>query len=159
MYDEAGPALNALITVAPDAQEQARALDAAYREGGPVGPLHCVPVILKDNVDTADMPTTGGSLALAGDVPPRDATITRLLRESGALVLAKGNLDEWAHGGRSGYSSVNGQSRNPYDLAASPGGSRGGPAAAVAANLGVLSVGTDTLGSIRGPVNVNGLSG
>ncbi len=158
-YEDAGPALNSLITVAPDARQQARALDARYRRRGPVGDLHCVPVVLKDNIDTADMPTTGGSKALAGSVPPQDATITRRLRKAGALVLAKGNLDEWAHGGQAGYSSVNGQTRNPYDLTRSPAGSSGGPGAAVAAEFAVLGVGTDTLGSLRGPINAEQLAG
>ncbi|MDD9205314.1 amidase family protein, partial [Georgenia sp. 10Sc9-8] len=136
---------------------QARALDAAYQDGE-VGELHCIPVVLKDNIDTADMPTTGGSKALAGDVPPEDAVITRELREAGALILGKGNMDEWAHGGMAGYSSVNGQTLNPYDLERSTGGSSGGPAAAVAANFAVLSVGTDTLGSIRSPANAESLA-
>ena len=139
---------------------QARALDVAYRRArGHVGELHCIPVILKDNVETADMPTTGGSKALAGSVPPQDAYITARLRKAGAIILGKGNMDEWAHGGMAGYSSINGQTLNPYDLSRSPAGSSGGPAAAVAANFAVLSVGTDTLGSIRGPVNAESLVG
>ena len=151
--------LNALITVAPDAEAQARVLDAEFRRSrGDVGPLHCIPVVLKDNIETADMPTTGGSLTLAGDVPDQDATITTELREAGAVILAKGNMDEWAHGGLAGYSSVNGQTVNPYDPALSPGGSSGGPAAAVAANFAVLGIGTDTLGSIRGPANQESLA-
>lgn len=158
-YDDSGPELNTLITVAPDALRQAVALDVAYaRRGGPVGDLHCIPVILKDNVDTADMATTAGSRTLDGSVPAADATITARLRDEGAIILAKGNMDEWAHGGAGGYSSQGGQTRNPYDLG-SPGSSSGGPAAAVAANFGILSIGTDTLGSIRGPVNTNGLAG
>ena len=159
-YEDAGPAINSLITLAPDAMAQARALDVAYqRAKGKVGELHCIPVILKDNVETADMPTTGGSKALAGSVPAQDAYLTVRLREAGALILGKGNLDEWAHGGMAGYSSINGQTLNPYDLSRSPAGSSGGPAAAVAANFAVLSVGTDTLGSIRGPVNAESLVG
>ncbi|MBB5786153.1 amidase family protein [Jiangella mangrovi] len=158
-YEDRGPALNTLITVAPDAFQQAVALDRAYaRNRGPVGPLHCIPVVLKDNVDTTDMPTTAGSRTLEGSVPAVDATITARLREAGAIILAKGNMDEWAHGGAGGYSSVNGQTKNPYNLG-SPSGSSGGPAAAVAANFAVLGLGTDTLGSIRGPVSTNGLAG
>jgi amidase len=150
--------LNAFVTVNPDAMAVARARDAQYRRShGEVGPLHCVPVILKDNIETADMPTTGGSLALAGDVPAQDAFVTERLREAGAIIIGKGNLDEWAHGGRAGYSSVNGQTVNPYDPALSTGGSSGGPATAVAANFGVLGIGTDTLGSIRSPANQNSL--
>lgn len=159
-YEDRGPAINSLITVAPDAMAQARALDRKFRSThGKVGPLHCIPVILKDNIDTRDMQTTAGSKALAGSVPGRDAHVTSELRRAGALVLGKGNLDEWAHGGAAGYSSMNGQTRNPYDLTRSPGGSSGGPAAAVAANFAVLSVGTDTLGSIRSPVNAESLVG
>ncbi|MCW2876743.1 MAG: hypothetical protein JWQ95_843 [Sphaerisporangium sp.] len=159
-YEDAGPAINSLITLAPDAMDQARALDAAYRRArGHVGELHCIPVVLKDNIETKDMPTTGGSKALAGSVPPQDADITARLRKSGAVILGKGNMDEWAHGGQAGYSSINGQTKNPYDLSRSPAGSSGGPAAAVAANFAVLSIGTDTLGSIRGPVNAESLVG
>lgn len=159
-YEDAGPAINALITLAPDAMAQARALDVEYRRSkGDVGELHCIPVVLKDNIETADMATTGGSKVLAGSVPAQDAPITSRLRDEGALILGKGNMDEWAHGGKAGYSSVNGQTLNPYDLTRSPAGSSGGPAAAVAANYSVLSVGTDTLGSIRGPVNAESLIG
>lgn len=159
-YEDDGPAINALVTVAADARAQARRLDAAYRGSRrPVGPLHCIPMVLKDNIDTADMPTTAGSKTLAGSVPARDATITARLREAGAVILAKGNLDEWAHGGMAGYSSINGQTRNPYDLTRSPSGSSGGPAAAVAANFAVAGIGTDTLGSLRGPVDAHSLAG
>ncbi|MFD0854606.1 amidase family protein, partial [Actinomadura adrarensis] len=127
-YEDAGPSINSLITLAPDAMAQARARDAEYRRArGKIGELHCIPVILKDNVETRDMPTTGGSKALAGSVPPQDAYITERLRDAGAIILGKGNLDEWAHGGMAGYSSVNGQTRNPYDLDRSPAGSSGGP--------------------------------
>jgi amidase len=159
-YEDAGPAINSLITLAPDAMAQARALDATYRRArGHVGALHCIPAILKDNIETKDMPTTGGSKALAGSVPAQDAYIAARLRKSGAIILGKGNLDEWAHGGKAGYSSINGQTRNPYDLSRSPAGSSGGPAAAVAANFAVLSIGTDTLGSLRGPINAESLAG
>ena len=157
-YDDAGPELNTLISVAPDAMAQARRLDAAYRSRGPVGPLHCIPAILKDNVDTVDMRTTGGSLTLWDDLPTEEAFITTEFREAGALILGKGNMDEWAHGGAGGYSSAGGRTFNPYNLG-SPSGSSGGPAAAVAANFGVIGIGTDTLGSIRGPVGTNNLAG
>jgi len=159
-YEDQGPAINSLITLAPDAMVQARALDRRFRRThGRVGPLHCIPVVLKDNIDTANLPTTAGSKTLLGSVPARDAHVTARLRRAGALILGKGNLDEWAHGGAPGYSSAGGQTRNPYDLTRSPGGSSGGPAAAVAANFTVLSVGTDTLGSIRSPVNAESLVG
>ena len=157
-YDDAGPELNTLISVAPDAMRQARRLDATYRSHGPVGPLHCIPVILKDNIDTLDMFTTGGSLTLWGTFPTEEAFITTELRAAGALILAKGNLDEWAHGGAGGYSSAGGRTYNPYNLG-TPSGSSGGPAAAVAANFGVIGIGSDTLGSIRGPVGTNNLAG
>jgi amidase len=159
-YENQGPAINALISVATDAKMQAKALDAEYRRSrGRVGPLHCIPVVLKDNIDTYDMPTTGGSKTLISPLPPEDATIARNFREDGAIILAKGNMDEWAHGGRAGYSSAGGQTLNPFDLSRSPAGSSGGPAAAIAANFAVLSVGTDTGGSIRGPVNAESLAG
>ncbi|WP_158647921.1 amidase family protein [Nocardioides houyundeii] len=159
-YENQGPAINSLITVAVDAKAQARALDVKYRKSrGKVGPLHCIPVILKDNIDTKDMPTTAGSKTLLSPLPARDSTIARKFREDGALILGKGNLDEWAHGGRAGYSSAGGQTLNPYDLSRSPSGSSGGPAAAIAANFAVLSIGSDTLGSIRGPVNAESLAG
>lgn len=157
-YEDSGPALNSLITVAADARAQAARLDAAYARGGPVGALHCVPMVLKDNVDTTDMQTTAGSKTLAGSVPTQDATLTTKLRAAGAIVLAKGNLDEWAHGGMAGYSSVNGQTYNPYDKSRSTSGSSAGPAAAVAANLAESGIGTDTLGSIRGPADAESLA-
>lgn len=159
-YENQGPAINSLITVATDVRAQAIAKDAEYkRSRGHVGPLHCIPVVLKDNIGTDDMPTTGGSKALAGSIPVTDAHITKSFRDQGAIILGKGNMDEWAHGGLAGYSSMGGQTLNPYDLTRSPAGSSGGPAAAIAANFAVLSVGTDTLGSIRGPVNAESLAG
>ncbi|NHC45076.1 amidase family protein [Motilibacter aurantiacus] len=159
-YEHAGPGINSLVTLAPDLMKQAKALDKQYRKAkGEVGPLHCIPVVLKDNIDTAGIQTTAGSKALLGSVPERDAAITAGLKADGALVLGKGNLDEWAHGGMAGYSSANGQTRNPYGRGLSPAGSSGGPAAAVAANFAVLSVGSDTLGSIRGPVSAESLAG
>ena len=159
-YENQGPAINSLISVAADAKAQAKALDTKYkRQRGRVGPLHCIPVILKDNIDTEDLPTTGGSKTLIAPLPSRDSHIAKAFRDDGAIILGKGNLDEWAHGGRAGYSSAGGQTFNPYDLARSPAGSSGGPAAAIAANFAVLSIGTDTGGSIRGPVNAESLAG
>lgn len=159
-YENQGPAINSLISVAVDAKAQAKALDAKYkRTHGHVGPLHCIPVILKDNIDTKDMPTTGGSKTLISPIPSTDAAIAKKFRDDGAIILGKGNMDEWAHGGRAGYSSAGGQTLNPYDLSRSPAGSSGGPAAAIAANFGVLAVGTDTGGSIRGPVDAESLAG
>jgi amidase len=159
-YENQGPAINSLISVAVDAKAQAKALDQKYqRTHGKVGPLHCIPVVLKDNVDTKDMPTTGGSKTLITPLPTKDSYIAKAFRDDGAIILGKGNMDEWAHGGRAGYSSAGGQTLNPYDLARSPAGSSGGPAAAIAANFAVLSIGTDTGGSIRGPVNAESLAG
>ncbi len=153
--------LNALIAVNPNVLSIAKALDIERQTSGPRSPLHGIPVILKDNFDTFDMPNTGGSLALAGFIPPDDAFIVQKLRNAGAIIFAKGNLDEWAHGGSpgGGYSSVGGQTLNPYNFNRGPSGSSGGPAAAVSANFGVLGFGSDTGGSIRGPVSSNGLVG
>jgi amidase len=153
--------LNAFITVNDNAVDRAAALDEQLAESGPAGPLHGIPVVLKDNYDTSDLPTTGGSLALEGFVPEEDAFLVQQLRNAGAVVLGKGNMDEWAHGGApgGGYSSLGGQTVNPYDTDRGPSGSSGGPAAAVAANLGVIAMGSDTGGSIRGPVADNALIG
>ena len=158
-YDDAGPALNAILTVNERALETAAEMDARYasdRSG--VGPLHCIPVVLKDNFDTADMPTTGGAVTLADAVPPDDAFVVRRLREAGALVVAKANLTELARGGTT-VSSLGGQTRNPYDLTRTPGGSSGGTGAAIAANLGAIGTGTDTGQSIRSPASAGNLVG
>ncbi|MFC5648540.1 amidase family protein [Paenibacillus solisilvae] len=159
--DKAGPHLNSIITVNPHALETAIELDKERKTKGSRGPMHGIPVILKDNYDTADMPTTGGSASLKGTVPVKDAFMVKKLRDAGAIILAKGNLDEWAHGGApgGGYSSVGGQTLNPYKLNRGPSGSSSGPGAAVAANLAAVGMGTDTLGSIRGPVASNALVG
>ena len=160
-YDQQGPSLNSIITVNPNALQRAAALDLERQTVGPRSPLHGIPVILKDNYDTFDLPTTAGSVVLEGSIPPDDAFVVQQLREAGAVVLAKGNMDEWAHGGSpgGGYSSLGGQTLNPYDLSRGPSGSSGGPAAAIAANFGVIGFGTDTGGSIRGPAAANGLVG
>ena len=158
-YDKQGPALNALITVNPLALAEAAAMDAAYRrDRSTVGPLHCVPVVLKDNFDTADLPTTGGSRTLAGSRPARDAFTVRKLRDAGALILAKANLQELAMGGNT-VSSLGGQTRNPYDLTRTPGGSSGGTGAAIAAGLALVGTGSDTGQSIRSPASANNLVG
>ncbi|MGW3628206.1 amidase family protein [Streptomyces sp. NPDC000880] len=158
-YDQAGPRINSYITVSDKALKRAAALDKAFARNGFTGQLHCVPVILKDNIDTADMPTTGGSKTLAGTYPTSNAAVTQRLLDAGAVVLGKGNLDEWAHGGSpgGGYSSMGGQTLNPYDLTRAPAGSSAGPGAAVAANLAAVGMGTDTLGSLRGPAAANDL--
>ena len=158
-YDTRGPALNALIAVNPGALAAADALDAAYRtDRSAVGPLHCVPVVLKDNYDTADLPTTGGSRTLAGSRPRRDAFTVKKLRDAGALILAKANLTELAMGGNT-VSSLGGQTRNPYDLSRTPGGSSGGTGAAVAGGFALAGTGSDTGQSIRSPASANNLVG
>ena len=158
-YDQQGPALNSIITVNPRALEEADRLDRALQETGVLsGPLHGIPVLLKDNVGTCDMPTTAGSRALEGFVPGEDAFLTKRLRQSGALILAKTNLHEFAIWGET-VSSILGQTRNPYDLTRTPGGSSGGTGAAIAANMGLIGIGTDTINSIRSPSSANSLVG
>ncbi|HTX53555.1 MAG TPA: amidase family protein, partial [Candidatus Baltobacteraceae bacterium] len=125
---------------------------------GPVGPLHCVPVLLKDNFDTADMPTTVGSKNLEKSVPLADGTVVKKLRQAGALILAKMNMHELASGGVT-VSSMGGQTKNPYDLGRTPGGSSGGTGAGIAANFGVLGTGSDTVNSIRSPASATNLVG
>jgi Asp-tRNA(Asn)/Glu-tRNA(Gln) amidotransferase A subunit family amidase len=158
-YDDKGPALNAIITINPRALETAADMDRLYLSNkSALRALHCIPVILKDNYDTADMPTTGGSLALAESIPPEDAFIVRKLREAGALILAKANLTELARGGTT-LSSLGGQTKNPYDLARTPGGSSGGTGAAIAASFGIIGTGSDTGQSIRSPASAHSLVG
>ena len=158
-YDERGPSLNALLLVNPRAMETAAEMDAEFARTGVEGrPLHCIPVILKDNYDTFDMPTTGAAVALAESTPPDDAFVVARLREAGALFIAKSNLTELARGGTT-VSSLGGQTRNPYDRTRTPGGSSGGTGAAVAADFGVLGTGSDTGQSIRSPSSANSLVG
>ncbi len=151
-YDGRGPRLNSIVTVSEHALGRARELDAAFRASGFTGPLHGIPVIVKDNYDTHDLPTTNGTLAFRGAVPPDDAHQVRKLREAGAIILAKSNLAEFASSGAFTLSSVlPGYSRNPYDPTRVTAGSSGGTAAAVAANFGTVGLGSDTGSSIRGP--------
>jgi amidase len=157
-YDQTGPSLNAVILVNPDAATRAAELDLRLEQSGLAGTLHGIPIFLKDNVDTDDMPTTGGSLSLEGSIPLDDAFIVKRLREAGAIVLAKVNLHELATRGVT-RSSLRGQTLNPYDLSRTPGGSSGGTGAAVAANFGVMGIGTDTVNSIRSPASANSLVG
>lgn len=162
--DRQGPALNAVIELNPDAPEIAAGLDAERAVRGARGPLHGVPVMLKDNVDTADrMTTTAGSLALAGSIPPQDSFVASRLREAGVVILGKTNLSEWANfrstHSSSGWSSRGGQTRNPYALDRNPCGSSSGSAVAVAANLCAVAIGTETDGSIICPAQTNGLVG
>ncbi len=156
-YDDAGPALNAVITLNPEATARARALDAERAADGPRSPLHGIPVVLKDNLDTADMPTTAGSVLLAGSLPPDDAFLVRKLRDAGAVILAKVNMSEFASGGAT--SSLGGRTRNPHDLNRTPSGSSGGTGAAIAAAYAQVGLGTDTGGSVRGPSTANGIAG
>lgn len=157
-YDDAGPELNALIHVNPGARDEAAALDAERAASGPRGPLHGIPVVVKDNINTADMPTTGGALALNGFRPVDDAFQIARLREAGAVIIAKANLTELAHGWET-TSAVGGQTLNPYDLGRDPGGSSGGTAVAVTANFAAVGLGTDTCGSIRLPAGHSNLYG
>jgi amidase len=156
-YDRKGPALRAMITVNPKALDTARALDAERKGTGPRSPLHGIPVLLKDNYDTADMPTTGGSLLLEGSVPPDDAFMVKKLRDAGAVFIGKANLSEFASG--AAHSSLGGQMLNPHDLLRSPAGSSGGTGIGIAAGYAVVGLGTDTGGSIRGPSTANGIAG
>jgi Asp-tRNA(Asn)/Glu-tRNA(Gln) amidotransferase A subunit family amidase len=137
--------------VNPNAEAKAKALDTEFKQTHQLRPLHCVPVILKDNFDTGDMPTEGGSIALKGSIPPDDAHVVRALREAGAIILAKSNMAEWAFSPYFTISSTHGETRNAYDLTRVPAGSSGGTASAVAANFGLVGMGTDTGNSIRGP--------
>ena len=158
-YDDRGPALNAIISINPAARDMAAELDrVGTRAGAELRPLHCIPVVLKDNFDTADMATTGGSVTLAKSVPLRDAFVVRKLREAGAVILAKANLTELARGGTT-VSSLGGQTRNPYDLTRTPGGSSGGTGAAIAASFAVLGTGSDTGQSVRSPASAQALVG
>jgi Asp-tRNA(Asn)/Glu-tRNA(Gln) amidotransferase A subunit family amidase len=143
--------LNAIIFSNPNALNRAREIDAALARGGQPGPLYCVPVLLKDNMDTADMPTSGGSIALKASVPPDDAFLVRRLREAGAIIIAKTNMAEWAFSPRQTLSSSYGATANAYDLERVPAGSSGGTASGIAAGFGVVGMGSDTGNSIRGP--------
>lgn len=159
-YDKNGPAINSLILVNPKAIAIADSLDKQYAASGPVGALHCIPVIVKDNYETNDMQTTGGSAALKGWIPQRNATFVQRIRDAGAIVLAKSNMAEWAFTPNETVSSIlPGYTFNPYALNRVTAGSSGGTAAAVAGNLGEVGLGTDTGNSIRGPSAHNALVG
>jgi Asp-tRNA(Asn)/Glu-tRNA(Gln) amidotransferase A subunit family amidase len=155
-YDKAGPALNAVQTVNPRAVQEAERLDAAFTASGPVGPLHCVPVLVKDQIDTSDMPTTHGFIGFKDFVPAADATIVTRLKRAGALIIGKATMGEFA----SGYiSSASGPIRNAYDRRRSASGSSGGTGSGIAANFATIGIGEDTGGSIRGPAAVNNVVG
>jgi amidase len=162
--DKRGPTLRAVIELNPDAEAIAVALDRERKERGPRGPLHGVPILLKDNIDTYDrMMTTAGSLALVGAKPAQDAFVARKLREAGAVILGKTNLSEWANfrstKSSSGWSARGGQTKNPYALDRNPCGSSSGSGAAVAASLCAAAIGTETDGSIVCPSTANSLVG
>ena len=158
-FDTGELGLNSILSLNPDAMRRAEQLDAIFAaDPSAAGPLHGVPIILKDNFDTSDMPTTGGSRVFSGCVPAEDAFTVARLREAGAVILAKANLTEFAMGGTT-VSSLGGQTRNPYDLSRTPGGSSGGTGAAIAANLGLVGAASDTGQSTRSPASANCLVG
>ena len=151
-YDESSN-LNSIIYINPNAITKAKALDKNYQKTKTMRSLHCVPVILKDNFDTADMPTEAGSIALSGSIPPDDAFMVKKLRQADAIIIAKSNMGEWAFSPQNTISSTHGETRNAYDLSRVPAGSSGGTASAIAANFGVIGMGSDTGNSIRGPAS------
>jgi len=161
--DRHGPAINAVIELNPDALKDALELDRERKAKGPRSPLHGVPVLVKDNIDTATLSTTAGSLALLGAPAPKDAFIVTRLRAAGAVLLGKTNLSEWANfrgdHSTSGWSGRGGQTKNPYALNRNPSGSSSGSGAATAASLCAIAVGTETDGSIVSPASINGLVG
>jgi Asp-tRNA(Asn)/Glu-tRNA(Gln) amidotransferase A subunit family amidase len=160
-YDQAGPRLNSIVLLNPRAREDADAMDRERAQKGARGPLHGIPVLIKDNYDTADMPTSGGALALATMQPVADAVQVKKLRDAGAVILGKTTMHELASG-ITNISSLTGQTRNPYDLYRNPGGSSGGTGAAIGASFAAAGMGSDTCGSIRIPAanqNLVGLRG
>ena len=148
-YDQRGPAVNCIITINPQALDQADKLDAAYKRSGMVGPLHGIPILVKDEIDTAGMPTTLGTLVFKDYRPPRDAFVVEKLKKAGAIILGKTTLSEYAAGDT--YGSMFGASRNPYDLERTVGGSSGGSGCATAANFATVAIGEETFASIRRP--------
>ncbi|MGE0812858.1 MAG: amidase family protein [Vicinamibacterales bacterium] len=159
-YDKNGPAVNAIVMVNPRALAEADALDQRYKAGGPVGPLHCIPAIVKDNFETAGMQSSNGSLTFEGYVPAADAFQVARIKAAGAIVLAKSNLAEWAFTPNETLSSIlPGYTKNPYALDRVTAGSSGGTAAAVAASFGAVGLGSDTGNSIRGPSSHQALVG
>src|SRR6202140_3332411 len=162
--DKHGPAINSVIEVNPDALDIAKGLDKERKQKHLRGPLHGIPVLIKDNIDTSDrMMTTAGSLALVGSKPLKDSTVAQKLREAGAVILGKTNLSEWANirsnQSTSGWSSRGGQTKNPYVLDRNPCGSSSGSGAAAAASLCAVAVGSETDGSVVCPASANGIVG
>jgi amidase len=173
-FDQQGPAINAVITLNPKALAEAKALDAERKAGKVRGPLHGVPIVLKDNFNTFDLPTSAGSQMLEGSIPPKDATVVKKLRDAGVVIIAKVNLSEFAGAGSArgaspelamasavpqGFSSLGLQTLNPHDLTRNPAGSSGGTGASIAAGFAQFGLGTDTGGSIRNPSSANGIVG
>lgn len=161
--DQSGPELNSVIYLNPDAVSVAEQLDRELAEGESRGALHGIPILLKDNIDTSDMPTTAGSRFMEGSIPPDDAFIVQKLRDQGAVILGKTNLSEWANFhsdfSSSGWSGLGGQTKNPYDITRNPCGSSAGSGVAASANLAAITIGTETNGSIVCPSNANGIVG
>jgi len=161
--DASGPELNSIIYLNPNAVAEAEKLDSDITLGKPMGPLFGVPVFLKDNIDTYDMPTTAGSRALMNSYPPDDADLVKRLKAAGAIILGKTNLSEWANFrgemSTSGWSGLGGQTKNPYDTTRNPCGSSSGSGVAVSANLTMLAIGTETNGSVVCPSAINGIVG
>ncbi|SEP08914.1 Asp-tRNAAsn/Glu-tRNAGln amidotransferase A subunit [Halogranum amylolyticum] len=159
VYDRSGPKLNSIRTINDNASDRAAELDQTLSEsGGFVGPLHGIPVVVKDHLETTDMPTTYGSEAFEGYYPESESEVTQRLREAGAIILAKTNMPDWATSWF-GFSSIAGRTKNPYNLNHDPGGSSSGTGAAVAANLGAVGIGSDCGGSIRVPSSFDNLVG
>jgi Asp-tRNA(Asn)/Glu-tRNA(Gln) amidotransferase A subunit family amidase len=160
VYDKNGPAINAIVITNPEAIKQAEELDRRYAQGGPVGPLHCIPTIVKDNFETIGLQSANGSLALAGFVSNKDAFQVRQIKNAGAIVIAKSNMAEWAFTPNETLSSIlPGYTKNPYALDRVTAGSSGGTGASVAASFGAVGLGSDTGNSIRGPASHNALVG
>ena len=158
--DKQGAALNAIVLTNPDALKTADDLDRRFRQSGPVGPMHCVPILVKDNYETVDMPTTAGSLSLQGMMTGKDAFIVKRLRDAGAVMIAKSNMAEFAFSPIETVNSIlPGYTRNPYDTSRVTAGSSGGSAAGAAANFAVFGLASDTGDSIRGPAAHQALVG
>lgn len=152
------PKINAVIAINPEALEEAKKLDLYYKEHGLIGPLHGVPILVKDNFETKDLETTAGSLSLKGFIPEKDCFLVEKIKKAGGIVIAKANLHEFAIWGET-ISSVLGQTLNPYDLTRTPGGSSGGTGAGIAADFAIIGLGTDTINSVRSPASANNLVG
>jgi amidase len=156
-YDKQGPTINSIITLNSHALEEADKLDAAYKESGLVGPLHGIPILLKDEIDAVGMPTTLGTLVFKDYRPTRDSFVVEQLKKAGAIILGKATLSEFASGDT--YGSMFGVTRNPYDLERTAGGSSGGSGAALAANFSTVTIGEETFASVRRPGGWNGVVG